>query len=261
MTSFLLHATFDVLAWLAAATAAMWVTRAGRVAFPVPAPLRLGYVAVLTLGAASGAYLFGSLNLWLSGQPGVARSIEGAVVGGVAAIEIYKRIAGITTRTGARFALPFCVGVAVGRIGCFLSGLDDFTHGTPTALPWGHDFGDGIARHPVQLYESAAMALFAAAYVGRVRSGSRFWIGQGFYLAIGFYGLQRFGWEFVKPYGTLAGPFTLFHLLSAAILAYAIAMIATAPTSRAHALIGEPMPGPDQVRAGLSPGHAPGDVR
>jgi phosphatidylglycerol---prolipoprotein diacylglyceryl transferase len=229
MTSFLLHATFDVLAWLAAAAAAMWVTRVGRVGFPVPEPLRLGYIAVLLLGAALGAYLLGSANLWLSGQPGLARSIEGGVVGAIAAIEIYKRIAGITTRTGARFALPFCVGVAVGRIGCFLSGLDDFTHGTPTTLPWGHDFGDGIARHPVQLYESAAMALFAVVYVSRVVNGSRFWIDQGFYLAVGFYGLQRFVWEFVKPYGALFGPFTLFHLLSAAILAYAVIMIATAP--------------------------------
>jgi prolipoprotein diacylglyceryltransferase len=229
MTSFLLHATFDVLAWLAAAAAAMWVTRVGRVGFPVPEPLRLGYIAALLLGAALGAYLFGSANLWLSGQPGLARSIEGGVVGGIAAIEIYKRIAGIITRTGARFALPFCVGVAVGRIGCFLSGLDDFTYGTPTTLPWGHDFGDGIARHPVQLYESAAMALFAVVYVSRVVNGSRFWIDQGFYLAVGFYGLQRFVWEFVKPYGALFGPFTLFHLLSAAILAYAVIMIATAP--------------------------------
>jgi len=36
------------------------------------------------------------------------------------------------------------IGVAIGRIGCYLAGLDDFTYGTPTALPWGHDFGDGV---------------------------------------------------------------------------------------------------------------------
>ena len=132
-------------------------------------------------------------------------------------------------RTGARFALPFAVGVAVGRIGCFLSGIDDFTHGTPTSLPWGHDFGDGIPRHPVQLYESAAMAAFAAVYLWRVLNRDRFWIDQGFYLAVGCYGAQRFVWEFFKPYGALFGPFTLFHLLSAAVLIYAIAMIATAP--------------------------------
>jgi len=59
-----------------------------------------------------------------------------------------------------------------------------------------------------------------------------FVIENGFYLAVGFYGAQRFALEFIKPYGTLIGPFTLFHLLSAAIIAYAIIMVATAPHPR-----------------------------
>src|SRR5262245_22475492 len=89
MRSFVIHAAFDVLAWLAAAAATLWVTR--RVAFPVPEPLRLNYLGVLLAGAALGAYGFGSANLWLSGQPGVGRSIEGAVAGGIFCIELYKR--------------------------------------------------------------------------------------------------------------------------------------------------------------------------
>ena len=75
------------------------------------------------------------------------------------------------------------------------------------------------------------MAAFALLYVWRVLSHDRFWTTQGFYLAVGCYGLQRFAWEFLKPYGTLAGPLTLFHFLSAAVLGYAIVMIATAPKS------------------------------
>jgi prolipoprotein diacylglyceryltransferase len=229
MDGLVIHASFDVLAWIAAGAAAFWLGRTGRVSFPVPQPLRSTYLAALVFGAGVGAVAFGSANLWLSGLPGIARSIEGAVAGAILAIESYKRIAGIRARTGARFALPFAVGVAVGRIGCFLSGLDDFTHGTPSSVPWAHDFGDGVPRHPVQLYESAAMAAFAAAYLWRVRGGDRFFVANGFYLAAGWYGLQRFAWEFLKPYGTLLGPFTLFHLLSAAVLLYAVAMIATAP--------------------------------
>ena len=232
MDAFLVHAAFDVLAWLAAGAVGLWLMRSGRVAFAVPQPLRFGYLAALIFGAGMGAFIFGSANLWLSGMPGVARSIEGAVAGGILAIEGYKAITGITLRTGARFALPFAIGVAVGRIGCFLSGLDDFTHGTPTSLPWAHDFGDGIPRHPVQLYESAAMAAFALVYLWHILNRDRFWIDQGFYLAVGCYGLQRFVWEFFKPYGPLLGPFTLFHLLSAVLVVYAIAMIATAPTSQ-----------------------------
>jgi prolipoprotein diacylglyceryltransferase len=225
----LIHAVFDVLAWVAAGASALWLRRSGRVSCPVPSQMRFGYLAALIFGAGVGAVAFGSANLWLSGMSGLARSIEGAVAGGIVAIELYKPIAGITSRTGARFALPFAVGVAVGRIGCFLSGVDDFTYGTPTALPWAHDFGDGVPRHPVQLYESAAMAIFAAVYTWRILNRDRFWATQGFYLAVGFYGLQRFVWEFFKPYGPLLGPFTLFHFLSAAVLIYALAMIATAP--------------------------------
>jgi len=228
MSDPLIHVVFDALAWLAAAAAAYWFSRVARAYLPVM-PRDLAYFAAVVIGAAFGAYLFGSLNLWLSGLSGIARSIEGAVVGGIIAVELYKWHAGIRTRTGARFALPIAIGIAVGRIGCYLSGLDDFTYGTPTSLPWGHDFGDGIPRHPVQLYESAAMAACALAYVLAVRGGSRFVIANGFYLVIGFYGLQRFLWEFLKPYGTLIGPFTLFHALSAAIVVYAAVMIATAP--------------------------------
>jgi prolipoprotein diacylglyceryltransferase len=276
MNGTLLHIAFDAIAWAAAGLSLAWLTRSAHVRFPAAATGDLTYIAVLVFGAGVGAVLFGTVNLWLSHQAGIARSIEGGIAGAIVTVELYERIAGISVRTGARFALPLAVGVAVGRIGCFLSGLDDFTHGTATALPWGHDFGDGIMRHPVQLYESAAMAAFAAFYVWRARRAGeqserparhpkvrapdtrpetglvgarragerserparqrpkvrndRFVIDNGFYLAVAFYGAQRFAWEFIKPYGTLIGPFTLFHLLSAALFVYAVVMIATATT-------------------------------
>jgi phosphatidylglycerol:prolipoprotein diacylglycerol transferase len=65
-----------------------------------------------------------------------------------------------------------------------------------------------------------------------VLRNDRFVIENGFYLAVGYYGLQRFLWEFIKPYGALVGPFTLFHILSLLLVLYAIVMIATAPTQR-----------------------------
>ena len=168
MNGTLVHIAFDAIAWLAAGLSLLWLTRSAKIRFPAAPTGDLPYIAALVFGAGVGAVLFGTANLWLSHLPGIARSIEGAIFGGILAVELYKRLAGVTVRTGARFALPLAVGVAVGRIGCFFSGLDDFTHGTPTTLPWGHDFGDGIMRHPVQLYESAAMAAFAAFYVMRV---------------------------------------------------------------------------------------------
>jgi prolipoprotein diacylglyceryltransferase len=233
MSGTVLHVIFDVAAWLAAGLAAHWLSGVKQIRFPAQS-LELRYIAALVFGAGLGAYLFGTLNLWLSGLPGIARSVEGALAGGIVAVELYKWIHGISLRTGARFALPLAVGVAIGRLGCFFAGLDDFTYGTPTSLPWAHDFGDGIPRHPVQLYESAAMAGFAIFYCVAVQRRNNFVVSNGFYLALAFYGLQRFIWEFFKPYAPLIGPLTLFHLLSLVILFYAAAMLATAPIARSH---------------------------
>ncbi len=130
MDGTLIHIAFDAIAWLAAGLSLFWLTKSAHVRFPEAPTGDLGYVAALVFGAGVGAVLFGSANLWLSHLPGIARSIEGAIFGGIVAVELYKRMAGIKLRTGARFALPLAVGVAVGRVGCFFSGLDDFTHGT-----------------------------------------------------------------------------------------------------------------------------------
>lgn len=230
MSGAFLHTLFDIAAWLVAAAAVWWLSRR-RLAFPAQS-FEMPYIAALVFGAGLGAYLFGSANLWLSGQSGIARSVEGALAGGIVAIELYKWSAGIALRTGARFALPLALGIAIGRLGCYFAGLGDFTYGTPTTLPFGHDFGDGVLRHPVQLYESAAMALFAGLYVLAVLNQNAFVITNGFYLVLLYYGAQRFLWEFLKAYGTLIGPFTLFHLLSLSILLYAVFMLATAPKAR-----------------------------
>ncbi len=231
MTGAALHTIFDVLAWLVAGAAAWWLSRRRGVSFTTQS-FELPYLAALLFGAGIGAHLFGTLNLVLSGQPGIARSVEGALAGGIVAIEIYKWLNGITLRTGARFALPLAVGIAIGRIGCYAAGLDDFTYGTPTTLPWGHDFGDGIQRHPVQLYESLSMAAFAVFYIAAVLRRDDYVVANGFYLALAWYGLQRFLWEFLKPYGALVGPLTVFHLLSLFILLYAVFMLMTAPALR-----------------------------
>src|SRR6266481_1904843 len=204
MSGAALHTIFDIAAWLAAGLAIFWLSRRRQLRFPRQS-FELPYLAALLFGAGLGAFLFGSLNLWLSGMPGLARSVEGALAGGIIGIELYKWLAGIAVRTGARFALPLAVGIAIGRIGCYLAGLDDFTYGTPTALPWGHDFGDGISRHPVQLYESAATAAFAAYYVVAVIRRDGFVIANCFYLMRIYYALQRVIWEFFKPYAALIG--------------------------------------------------------
>jgi phosphatidylglycerol---prolipoprotein diacylglyceryl transferase len=89
------------------------------------------------------------------------KTIVGGLIGGLVAVEWIKRIVGEKVSTGDLFAAPIALGLAIGRIGCFFGGLADHTYGTPTSLPWAVDFGDGVARHPTQLYESVfALALF-----------------------------------------------------------------------------------------------------
>ena len=191
-------------------------------ATPQPWQVHPLYIASASLGATAGAYLIGSANLWLTGIPGIARSIEGALAGAIVGVEILKGVTGIRGSTGLRFVAPLAAAIAIGRIGCFLAGLDDMTYGTPTSLPWGVDFGDAIQRHPVQLYESITMAVFLAVFVALVRRGNAPVLRTGFYLFVGVYAAQRFLWEFLKPYGTVVGPFNLFHLLSLALIAYAL---------------------------------------
>ncbi|MBV8392159.1 MAG: prolipoprotein diacylglyceryl transferase, partial [Alphaproteobacteria bacterium] len=177
------------------------------------------------LGALSGAAFFGTLNTALSGVPALGFSMAGGLLGAIAAVEIFKRVAGIEGSTGLAFAAPFCISVAVGRIGCFLAGLGDFTYGTPTDLPWGVDFGDGVRRHPVQLYEAVAMAAMLVLLLLRLRKRDPFWLANGFYLVVGWYGLQRFCWEFIKPYSTVVGPFNVFHVVCLGLVLYAGVMI------------------------------------
>lgn len=217
----LVHSVFDVLAFLAALAVYWLVPMAAHGAPAQPWQAHPFYIAAGSLGATLGAYLAGTANLWLTGIGGVARSIEGALAGAIIAIEALKWRAGVQGSTGLRLVAPLAAAIAVGRIGCFFAGLDDMTYGTPTALPWGVDFGDGVPRHPVQLYEAATMAAFFAAFVLLLRRRAEVLRRTGFYLFVAVYAGQRFGWEFLKPYGTVVGPLNLFHLLSMALVAYA----------------------------------------
>jgi phosphatidylglycerol---prolipoprotein diacylglyceryl transferase len=225
----MIHTFFDLLAavasfgvtafcfWWRLSDAGKRIERAG-----------LGYVLALVGGAALGGFGFGSLNLALSGEPMVARSIVGALAGAIAAIEVFKWMKGLRGSTGLVFLPAFATTVVVGRWGCFLSGLDDETHGIPSTLPWSVDLGDGVLRNPVQLYESFAMLAFLMVALLLMARRQAWFMANGFYTLVLFYAAQRFVWEFLKPYGAVVGPFNLFHLVCAALAAYALSMIGRA---------------------------------
>lgn len=232
--AFEIHSIFDLVAAAAALAAGICVYkwRLRNALDNTARRLNPFYFLAVTIGTLGGGYLFGTLNLYASGVAATGRSILGALAGATASVEIYKAVRGIKDSTGYIYVVPFCVCVIIGRLGCFLSGLDDHTYGTPTTLPWGHDFGDGIPRHPVQVYESLAMACFLISMLLLLARRPAIFVRYGFYMCAGFYALQRFGWEFLKPYGTVAGPLNIFQCVCIVLFAYSLVMIQTAHERR-----------------------------
>lgn len=131
------------------------------------------------------------------------KTVVGGLLGGLIAVELTKELVGESRSTGDLFALPLAAGIAIGRVGCFLTGLSDQTFGLPTRLPWGIDFGDGIRRHPAQLYEIlflvALIALLTWLQPKLPQSGDLFKLFMILYLA------WRLCIDFLKPAAQFAG--------------------------------------------------------
>lgn len=126
------------------------------------------------------------------------KTIVGGLLGGWAGIEFTKKYLGLNRSTGDLFVAPLAVGTAIGRLGCFFTGLADRTYGVATALPWGIDFGDGITRHPTQLYESIYVLVLATTLHFSLRDRTLA-AGTRFRLYFANYFLFRFLVEFIKP--------------------------------------------------------------
>ena len=218
-----LHLLFDVLAWAAGFVTArlLYHWRLRSVGDRIAARITIGYGIALVGGAILGAVLLGSAYSLRQGVPHLSHSVAGALAGAIVAIELYKAFAGIRGSTGVIWVGSLCVGIAVGRLGCLFAGLTDDTFGIPTNLPWGIDLGDGIPRHPVQLYESASMLAFLAFYLAALRRRAQWTTTRAFYWFIGWYAAQRFVWEYFKPYPRLIGSLDVFQLCALGLLAYA----------------------------------------
>lgn len=222
------HLIFDLFAWAIGLSAGFLAQRLRQLAQAPFSKVRLpiSYYAVAAGGAIWGAFLFGTLNIYLTGEElRLGRSVVGAIAGGILGVEIYKLATGVTGSTGGGFVAALSVGIAVGRLGCFFSGLDDFTYGKITTMPWAVDFGDRVLRHPVQLYEALVIGGFAFIFFTGLKRQHNWALNLGFYWFVLIYAGQRFLWEFLKPYPTLLGPFNIFHLVTATLFIYGIFML------------------------------------
>lgn len=222
-TAWWAHYLFDLAAWTSAALVAHWQYRRWPAeTHALAAVTTPSYHVSLALGALAGAWVLGSANSLRSLIAAPSHSVAGALAGAILAVELWKWRHGVRQSTGGAFALPLATGIAVGRLGCFFAGLPDFTYGAPTGLPWAVDIGDGVLRHPVQLYEAAVVGAFAIVLARARISGAQWARAHAFHALVIVYAAQRFVWEFMKPYPPVAGPLNVFHLLMLGLLVYGL---------------------------------------
>jgi len=206
------HPVFETLAY--AAGYAVFRRLRAQQGDALAEPQRWTVLAAAAVGALVGSRLLGLAEQWPTVQaawqqgrmlgllfsPG-GKTIVGGLLGGWLGVEIVKRLSGIKRRTGDLFALPLCVGIAVGRVGCLIAGLADDTYGKATTLPWAVDLGDGIGRHPVQVYEILFLIVLGLIVSAKAKlpEGARFRIFLGSYLA------WRAAIDFLKPQPLISG--------------------------------------------------------
>ena len=143
-----------------------------------------------------------ALHAWLSD----GKTILTGMAGGYLAVEIAKAVLGVRAKTGDAIAFPLAVCVAVGRWGCFFNGC---CFGTETHLPWAVDFGDGVHRHPTQVYESLFHFGMAILLWQLLRRGLLRWQRLKLYLIA--YCVFRFTTEFIRPEPRVVGELTAYQ--------------------------------------------------
>lgn len=120
---------------------------------------RLSIILGAALGALIGSRLVGVLENPISAvnysivELINSKTIMGGLFGGLLGVEIAKKIIGEKHSSGDLFTLPIILGIFIGRIGCFLMGIKEFTYGKETSFFTGMNLGDGLLRHPTALYE------------------------------------------------------------------------------------------------------------
>ncbi len=179
------------------------------------------------LGAVVGSRLIGGLerpqamlnaaNKWLYFYSN--KTVVGGFLGGLAGVELAKKLIGETRASGDLFVYPMILALIIGRIGCFSMGVYEETYGLPTALPWGMNLGDGRSRHPVALYEMVFLCICWLLLV-QVQQRKDLANGALFKLWLMAYLLFRLLLDFIKPAEPVIWQFSAIQLTCLAGLCY-----------------------------------------
>jgi phosphatidylglycerol---prolipoprotein diacylglyceryl transferase len=128
----------------------------------------------------------------------------GAVIGGFVALVLLARHYQMKILLMLDIAAPAAaIGYGVGRLGCLISGDGDY--GTPTSLPWGMSFPNGLVPttqrvHPTPIYEflGAMVIGYILWRVGARSIGGLRPAGEVFAFYLIFTGVARFLVEFIR---------------------------------------------------------------
>jgi phosphatidylglycerol:prolipoprotein diacylglycerol transferase len=181
------------LGWVAAFLVALWLVRrwapASGLSREQVENLAISSLAGAFVGARlyfiaqndAAAYLREPWRVFMIWEGGLA--FFGGLFGAILVALMYaKRRRVPFARAADVFAPAIPVASAIGRIPCWLAGMD---YGTATTLPWGVVYthpssyapNDGVPRHPVQVYELLGDLLIAGALLklrGRLPQGALF---------------------------------------------------------------------------------------
>ncbi len=196
------HLLFEMLAYTLGYRLYVW--QRARTQDPISDENRWWIFTGAGAGALLGSHLLGVLEhpeelprlnwlVWLANK-----TVVGGFLGGLIGVEITKKIIGVRQSSGDLMASPLIFALVIGRIGCHFAGLQDGTHGLPSSLPWAIDFGDGIPRHPVNLYEITWL-LALAGYIAWKEKQHPLPDGMRFKIFLIGYLFWRFFVEWLKP--------------------------------------------------------------
>ena len=197
------HLLFETLAYFIGFRVYLYTRNKGRIPFDKAIWIVIGAIGGAAIGSKM-LYWFEDPMKTLHNIINISylmegKTIVGGLLGGLIGVEITKKLVGWKRSTGDDFVIPLIVGMCIGRIGCFLTGLSDHTHGTPTNWITGVNFGDGVPRHPTQLYEIAYLLIVGVIIVSIKKKKLILWEGFLFQFFMLAYLLFRFFIDFIKP--------------------------------------------------------------
>jgi phosphatidylglycerol:prolipoprotein diacylglycerol transferase len=163
--------------------------------WPLPARARYQVLGVAALGSLVGCaipafFAGGTIGAVTSASLVAPKTILGGLLLGFLAVAGFKRLTRNTADTSDAFARGAILMMLIGRVGCM---AQHCCYGDATTRAWGMDFGDGIARVPVQYLEATGLLVLALG-VQWLRATDRM-RGRRLFLVFAAYGLMRSGLE------------------------------------------------------------------